>query len=220
MYCVCVTYFNLAPRSKGNDILPTIANLMIPTTESCILSKDDVREGVCGELLPLHRPHRELRGVGGACKGNHMPYPPTYLALPCPLICLALISLALICLALPCLALPCLALPCLALPCSWCVVCSDDITFQLSEKYWEVWQQQAEDFSYMTWDDDIIKEDENLVGAYYFDKLALPYLPYFSNCDGYDSYIPIIDILENPQVSLTPIPSSPVPPFCTFFPLP
>ena len=28
------------------------------------------------------------------------------------------------------------------------------------------------------------------------DQLYLPYLPYFSNCEGYDSFIPIFSILE------------------------
>ena len=28
------------------------------------------------------------------------------------------------------------------------------------------------------------------------DQLYLPYLPYFSNCEGYDSFIPIFSLLE------------------------
>merc|ERR1719197_147946 len=33
---------------------------------------------------------------------------------------------------------------------------------------------------------------------YAFETLVLPYLPYFSSCSGYDSYIPIFALMEDP----------------------
>jgi hypothetical protein len=33
--------------------------------------------------------------------------------------------------------------------------------------------------------------------SFSFDKVVLPYLPFFSSCQGYDSYIPIYDLLED-----------------------
>lgn len=42
--------------------------------------------------------------------------------------------------------------------------------------------------------------DDSLV--FQFSKVILPYLPYFSNCKGYDSYIPIFEILENDKCEL------------------
>jgi hypothetical protein len=37
---------------------------------------------------------------------------------------------------------------------------------------------------------------------YGFDEMALPYFPYFSNCDGFDSYIPVFMLLEHPDCQL------------------
>lgn len=37
---------------------------------------------------------------------------------------------------------------------------------------------------------------------YTFTKLTIPYLPYISNCKGYDSYIPIFHLLESDQCEL------------------
>jgi hypothetical protein len=34
---------------------------------------------------------------------------------------------------------------------------------------------------------------------YAFDRIVLPYFPYFSNCKGFDSYMPIFSLLEDSQ---------------------
>merc|ERR1711968_13549 len=39
-----------------------------------------------------------------------------------------------------------------------------------------------------------------------FNKMMLPYLPYFSNCDGFDSYIPIWRLFEHPDCELPDVP--------------
>jgi hypothetical protein len=39
-----------------------------------------------------------------------------------------------------------------------------------------------------------------------FTKMMLPYLPYFSNCDGFDSYIPIWRLFEHPDCALPDVP--------------
>lgn len=49
--------------------------------------------------------------------------------------------------------------------------------------------------------------DEFTVGedgtpVYAFTQLMLPYMPYFSNCRGFDSYIPVYALLESSQCSL------------------
>ena len=44
--------------------------------------------------------------------------------------------------------------------------------------------------------------DENNDPVYSFRQLILPYIPYFSNCRGFDSYIPIYALLESPQCAL------------------
>ena len=36
--------------------------------------------------------------------------------------------------------------------------------------------------------------------------MMLPYLPYFSNCDGFDSYIPIWRLFEHPDCELPEVP--------------
>merc|ERR1711871_72414 len=36
------------------------------------------------------------------------------------------------------------------------------------------------------------------------DKLAVPYLPYVSNCAGFDSFIPMFELMENPMCRLLP----------------
>lgn len=38
--------------------------------------------------------------------------------------------------------------------------------------------------------------------TYAFTQLMLPYMPYFSNCRGFDSYIPIYALLESSECSL------------------
>jgi hypothetical protein len=39
-----------------------------------------------------------------------------------------------------------------------------------------------------------------------FDQVVVPYLPFFSNCRGFDSYIPIYDLLEDPlECKLPPV---------------
>ena len=39
-----------------------------------------------------------------------------------------------------------------------------------------------------------------------FNKMMLPYLPYFSTCDGFDSYIPIWRLFEHPDCELPEVP--------------
>jgi hypothetical protein len=41
--------------------------------------------------------------------------------------------------------------------------------------------------------------------AYDFQNLLLPYLPYFSNCREYDSYIPFYALTESDQCQLPTI---------------
>lgn len=38
--------------------------------------------------------------------------------------------------------------------------------------------------------------------VYAFSKLMLPYMPYFSNCRGFDSHIPVYALLESTQCTL------------------
>lgn len=38
--------------------------------------------------------------------------------------------------------------------------------------------------------------------VYGFTQLMLPYMPYFSNCRGFDSHIPVYALLESTQCAL------------------
>ena len=38
--------------------------------------------------------------------------------------------------------------------------------------------------------------------VYAFTQLMLPYMPYFSNCRGFDSHIPVYALLESSQCAL------------------
>lgn len=49
-------------------------------------------------------------------------------------------------------------------------------------------------------DEYTVSEDGTPV--YAFTQLILPYMPYFSNCRGFDSHIPVYALLENTQCVL------------------
>lgn len=49
---------------------------------------------------------------------------------------------------------------------------------------------------------DEFRLDEDNNPKYDFTQMILPYMPYFSNCRGFDSYIPIYALLESPQCLL------------------
>lgn len=44
--------------------------------------------------------------------------------------------------------------------------------------------------------------DEDGAPVYAFTQLMLPYMPYFSNCRGFDSFIPVYALLESSECSL------------------
>jgi hypothetical protein len=81
----------------------------------------------------------------------------------------------------------------------WVVEATDDVKPQPS--YWDqpklVTTLKAEVDKYR----EIFQEIDfgNGVGVYAFERMVLPYLPYFSNCKGYDSHIPFFALVEDAQ---------------------
>ena len=60
-------------------------------------------------------------------------------------------------------------------------------SFMMARKYREVWHGLG-------------MNPEGTQPSWVFEELALPYLPFFTNCDHYDSYIPIWHLLENEEL--------------------
>jgi hypothetical protein len=55
---------------------------------------------------------------------------------------------------------------------------------------------------------------------YSFDEIVIPYLPYFANCEGYDSYIPIFALFEDNACAVPPIGTGVTPERVGFPPFP
>jgi hypothetical protein len=60
-------------------------------------------------------------------------------------------------------------------------------SFMMARKYREVWHGLG-------------MNPEGTQPSWVFEELALPYLPFFTNCDIYDNYIPIWHLLENEEL--------------------
>lgn len=56
------------------------------------------------------------------------------------------------------------------------------------------------DVTYQVFDEYTVSGDGTPV--YAFTQLMLPYMPYFSNCRGFDSHIPVYALLESSQCAL------------------
>lgn len=54
--------------------------------------------------------------------------------------------------------------------------------------------------TFQVFDEYTVSDDGTPV--YAFSQLMLPYLPYFSNCRGFDSHIPVYALLESSQCTL------------------
>lgn len=54
--------------------------------------------------------------------------------------------------------------------------------------------------TYQVFDEYTVSGDGTPV--YAFTQLMLPYMPYFSNCRGFDSHIPVYALLESSQCAL------------------
>ncbi|DBA03616.1 TPA: hypothetical protein N0F65_006795 [Lagenidium giganteum] len=74
---------------------------------------------------------------------------------------------------------------------------SAELTHQMVEKYRETFHEMYPD-------------PQDPTGTQYqfkFEKIVLPYLPFFSNCMEYDSYIPLFDLFESQQCNLPDVTS-------------
>ena len=64
-------------------------------------------------------------------------------------------------------------------------------SLMLTRKYREVWHG-------------LVMNPEGTAPSWEFNQMALPYLPYFSNCDYYDNYIPVWHLFENQELCELP----------------